>query len=117
MKNILYPVFDAVIPVMLCAFCCEFIFIIPGVRRVLFFLGKYSANIFMVHNFILRIWFWDFSYSFCYPLLIVLVLLLISLALSVMIELLKKVLRYDRFLDLLIDKVNKKERRISVSNE
>lgn len=97
LKEPLCPIWNAIIPVVLGAFGCEFLFKIPVIKQVLSVLGKYSANIFLVHNFIRIVWFYDFTYSFKYPILIVTVLLLISLVLSILIELLKKVIGYNRF--------------------
>lgn len=102
LKGELYPVWDAIIPVIMSAFCCEFIFRIPVIKDVLFFLGKYSANIFLVHNYIRNIWFYDFTYSFKYPLLIVTVLLIISLILSLLIETLKKLIHFDSFIQRIV---------------
>lgn len=103
----LYPLWDSLFPVIITAFCCEFIFVIPGLRQILMFLGIYSANIFLVHNYIRNIWFYDFTYSFKYPLLIITVLLLISLILSIVIEQLKKLVHYNQLIDLLIHAICK----------
>lgn len=102
LKGELYPFWDAVIPVVLAVFCCEFVFRIPFLHRVLAFLGKYSVNIFLVHNFIRITWFYDFTYSFKYPMLIVIVLLIDSLILSLLIEGLKRLLHYNQFINKLI---------------
>lgn len=106
LKGELYPLWDAIIPVVLTCFCCEFIFIIPGLQQVLLLLGKYSVNIFLVHNYIRNVWFYDYTYHFKYPFLIVIVLLLESLVLSIFIEWLKKIIHYDRFISILINKIN-----------
>ena len=98
---------DAVIPVVIVCFCCEFLFHVPVLKQILKFLGIYSANIFLVHNFIRSVWFYDFTYSFQYPLLILLVLLLNSLVLSIAIELLKKLLHYNQFLNVIIRKLSR----------
>ena len=100
----LYPLWDALFPVIIAAFCCEFIFIIPGLRQILIFLGIYSANIFLVHNYIRKVWFYDFTYSFKYPLGIITVLFMISLILSILIEQLKKILHYNQFINFLVSK-------------
>ena len=100
----LYPLWDALFPVIIAAFCCEFIFIIPGLRQILIFLGIYSANIFLVHNYIRKVWFYDFTYSFKYPLVIITVLFMISLILSILIEQLKKILHYNQFINFLVSK-------------
>lgn len=107
LKGELYPVWDAVIPIVVVCICCEFIFRIPVLKEVLKFLGIYSANIFILHNFIRSVWFYDFTYSFKYPLLITAVLVLISLALSIFVEFLKKLLHYNQFLNRMISVLNR----------
>ena len=107
LKGVLYPFWDAVIPVMVTAFGCEFLFSLPGLKQVLRFLGVYSANIFLVHNYIRRVWFYDFTYSFKYPLLIVNVLMIISLMLSIGIEFLKKVLHYNEAVGKIVKLVSR----------
>ncbi len=57
LMDTLYPFWDAVIPVVFTSFCCEFIVVIPGLRQILIFLGIYSANIFIIHNYIRKVWF------------------------------------------------------------
>lgn len=99
LKGKLYPFWDAVIPVVIALFCCEFIFAVPLFGKLFHFLGVYSAGIFLIHNFIRTTWFNDFTYSFGYPLVILLVLLLDSLAASIFVEKLKKFLHFDRLLN------------------
>ena len=111
LKGVLYPFWDAVIPVMVTAFGCEFLFSLPGLKQVLRFLGVYSANIFLVHNYIRRVWFYDFTYSFKYPLLIVSVLMIISLMLSIGIEFLKKVLHYNEAVGKIVKLVSRGSRK------
>jgi membrane-bound acyltransferase YfiQ involved in biofilm formation len=71
---------------------------VPGVNTVLAFIGKHSMNIFLAHNFVRIVWYYDFTYSFKSWWLITLVLLAISIVLSICIEALKKLLRYDKLL-------------------
>lgn len=68
---------------------------LPGLNRVLAFLGKHSANIFMIHTFLRDTYLRDFIYSRGHFLLILLVLLGLSLALSIVLEALKKWLHFD----------------------
>lgn len=98
----LRPLWNGVIPPLLTAFFCEFIFGLKGIRQVLMFFGKYSANVFLVHSYIRHEWCRDFTYSFRYPLLIVTVLFTLSLALSLAIEGLKKLLRYQQAVNWLV---------------
>ena len=102
--QILYPFWDAVIPVVVTLICCEFIFAVPLFGKIFHFLGVYSAGIFLIHNFIRTTWFGDFTYSFGYPLIIVLVLLADSLLASMLVEGLKKLLHYDCLLNRITQK-------------
>ena len=99
LKGTLYPVWDAVIPVLIVLFCCEFLFTVPVLGNVFHYLGIYSAGIFLIHNFIRSRWFYDYTYSFRYPALIVLMLLIESLIVAIILEKLKKLLHYNKLLD------------------
>ena len=88
---------DSVTPLAVILFTWLFLAGIPVLRDVLAVFGKYSMNIFLLHNFIRARWFEDFSYSFRFWWLIVLVLLLDNFVLSVGIEWLKKLLHYNTF--------------------
>lgn len=103
LKGCLYAAWDAVIPVVVTLFCCEFIFTLPVLGKLFHFLGIYSAGIFLIHNFIRTTWFNDFTYSFEYPLLILAVLLTDSLAVSMLVEGLKKLLHYNILLNKITD--------------
>lgn len=100
-----------VIPVLVIYFCYEFIADIPVLGTVLKFIGKHSMNIFLVHTFIRAYYLPDFTYSFQYFALIILVLLVISIGLSIVIEYLKKIMRYDVMIEklkkLVIDKTER----------
>lgn len=87
---------DGASPVVIIVFCYLFIIVIPGLRQLLMLLGRYSMNMFLIHNFIRDRWFRDFTYSFHYWWLIVLVLLADSLVLSMAIELAKKISGYQK---------------------
>ena len=99
LKSVLLPVFDAVIPVVIIGFAIEFINPLPFVGSVLKVLGKYSMNIFLIHNFIRVIWYYDFTYSFRYAGLIVLVLLVTSLFAAMCLEWIKKLVHFDQGVD------------------
>ncbi len=102
LKTVLLPLFDAIIPVIIIGFLIEFVNPLPGVRNILKILGKYSMNIFLIHNFIRVVWYYDFTYSFKYATVIVLVLLGISLLISVCIEWVKKLLHFNQILDWIL---------------
>lgn len=93
--TVLLPVWEAVIPLIIIAFCFEFIIHIPVLEAILNILGKYSMDMFLIHNFIRVAWYYDFTYSFRYAVLIVGVLLVVSLAVSVVIESMKKLIKFD----------------------
>lgn len=69
--------------------------------RILAFLGKHSANIFLIHTFIYLYFYEEFIYSFKRAGVILMVLLGLSLAVSVVLELVKKGIRYDRLVQRL----------------
>ena len=70
----------------------------------LYHIGKQATNMFLVHNFIRVVWYYDFTYSFRYWWLILLVLLAISYVVSIIINALKKTIRYDKIVEALISK-------------
>ena len=105
---------DGLIPMIFIGYCYEFILPIKYVTNILQFLGKHSMNIFLTHTFIRYYYFKDFTYSFKYSILIVLVLLGISIIVSMVIELLKKAIKYNEFIEFLKQKV---DRKIDKNNE
>lgn len=101
----LMGLWDSIIPMLVIAFCFEFINPIPIVKNILSVLGKYSMYIFLTHNFILSCWYNDFTYSFYYAPLIVIVLLTVSLGIAVIIDTLRKLTRFDKLVQFIIEKV------------
>ena len=93
--NYYYELRFAVFPMVLILFAYEFLLDLFVLRKVLYFLGKHSMNIFLTHTFIRYTYLNSFTYSFKYWWLIPLVLVVDSLLLSIAIELVKKVIRYD----------------------
>ena len=85
-------------PLVMILICVEYVVNIPFIGTVLRFLGRHSMNIFMVHTFIRLYYLPDFTYSFHHFALILLVLLCFSLLLSIVIEQLKKWVRYERLI-------------------
>lgn len=84
-------------PLVLICFCRKYIVIIPGLQKLLMFLGRHSMNIYLIHNVLKNRYLMDVLYHFRHFLLIPLVLLIISLIGSICIEWLKKITGYDRF--------------------
>lgn len=98
---------DSITPLAVILFTWLFLSEIPVLRDMLSLCGKYSMNIFLIHNFIRTRWFEDFSYSFKFWWLIVLVLLLDNLFLSVLIEKIKVILPYDRWATKVEERLHK----------
>lgn len=74
---------------------------IPIFSSVMQCLGKHSGNIFLVHNQIYSYYFQSFIYSFGHWIVILFTLLAVSFLVSVVMEILKKVLRYDKLMGIL----------------
>lgn len=110
-SSMAYELTDNVIPVFVVYYCYEFVVGIPGLRQILCFLGKHSMNIFLLHTFIRQYLFREFIYSFKHFALITLVLLLTSLAASVVIELLKKITRFNKLVSLVDGKIQASVRK------
>lgn len=91
-------------PVIVILFANKYLKRIPILNRALMYIGNHSLNIFLIHTFIRYEYLNDFTYSFKYALLIPFILLAISFALSVVVELLKKLIRYDKFVSKIIKK-------------
>lgn len=91
-------------PVIVILFANKYLKRIPVLNRALMYIGNHSLNIFLIHTFIRYEYLNDFTYSFKYALLIPFILLAISFALSVVVELLKKLICYDKFVSKIIKK-------------
>ena len=87
----------AVAPLIFILFCKRYVVRIPVIQQLLCFFGKHSLNIFLIHTFIRFNFFTDFIYSFRYFWLITLVLFGISLGISIVLEWIKKGIRFDIF--------------------
>ncbi len=97
----------ALIPLIVIMFSVEFVMYIPVVRQILLYLGRHSMNIFMVHTFIRHYYLADFTYSWKYFGLIIVVLLVCSLIISTAVELLKKAIKYDMYVNKICDCIYK----------
>ncbi len=103
-KSKFWEIRYAIIPSFVMLYLYEFFIDLPVLKNVLCFLGKHSMNIFLVHQFVRTDYLNEFVYSFKHFVLIGIVLLSISLLISIAIELLKKIIKFDFY----IDKVQKK---------
>lgn len=86
------------------AICFQFIGRIPVLKQVLNFLGKHSKNIFFVHAFFIML-FEEWIYSLKYAGLVYFCVLILSLAASMLLDFVKKLVRYQKMTDVLITKV------------
>ena len=80
----------------------SYIYILNGkwIVKGLGFLGKHSMNIFLIHSFYRDVFFHEFTYSFYYAWLDYIVLMAISLVTSIVLEWFKKLIRYEKFIEL-----------------
>lgn len=67
------------------------------IGNTLEFVGKHSMNIFLFHTFIKTFWFKDFVYMSHNPLIIFVEFLLVNLAISILMEQIKKIIKFDYF--------------------
>lgn len=95
----------SIAPLVVITFTNRYLKRIPILNRGLMYIGKHSLNIFLIHTFIRYEYLNDFTYSFKYALLIPVILLAISFALSVVVELLKRLVRYDKLTSKAIKKL------------
>ena len=97
---------DAAIAFINCVLFYEFVNKWFFFKDVFAFIGKYASNIFLIHNFIRIVWYYDFTYSFHYWGLIIIVLLALSLLVSIAVEFLKKLTHYDKAVQWILGRIN-----------
>ncbi|MGN1148864.1 MAG: acyltransferase family protein [Lachnospiraceae bacterium] len=89
---------DAPIALFLVYFAGALLGRIPGLGKVLAFIGRYSMNIYLVHTFFYMSLWQKFIYQFKYAGITFLLLLGVSLLYSVLLELLKKVTGFQKLM-------------------
>lgn len=109
--NYTYEFRDNILPVYVIYYCYEFITDIPVLRQILVFLGKHSMNIFLMHTFIRHYFLESFVYSFRHFVLIDLVVIVLSVIVSIALEFLKKVTKYNKLMDIIIQKITVSEQK------
>lgn len=102
-----YEINYGIIPVFLICYFYEFFLDLPIVKNILAFLGKHSMNIYLTHFFVRR-YCLDWIYSFRNWIIISMVLLIASLLISIVLEALKKCIRYNELIDKFQKIVGKK---------
>lgn len=93
---------DAIVPVICCGFCMELSVLCPVCEKVMSFVGKHSMNMFLVHTMIFMYYFSGFIYGFKHWLLVLLALMITSLLSSVVIEGVKRLIGYQKFIDKIL---------------
>ena len=109
--NKFWEIHFGIIPVIYMIYFYEFWIELPILKHILVFLGKHSMNIFLIHTFIRYYYLNNFTYSQGNFIIIAFVLLGISLTISVLLELFKKLIRYDRFIECITGKFIKGSRK------
>ena len=104
-KNQCWEIHHGIIPTFLIVYLYEFFIDLPILKNVLQFLGKHSMNIFLIHHFIRGVYLRDFIYSQRNWLAIAFILLSISLLISIIIEAFKKIVRYDKFINYITNRI------------
>ena len=99
---------DGLIPAVVIIWCYTILFEIKFIFKILEFFGKYSMNIFLSHTLLRGYLLKDFIYSQRYSLVIFAVLLIFSLVFAIVIDLLKKLTRYNKFTDFVTGKITGK---------
>lgn len=69
------------------------------------FLGKHSANIYLIHTLLFYYWFPNFFYSIENPLIIFLLLISISLMFSILMEYIKDKIKYNKICNQILNKI------------
>ena len=95
----------AVFPFVLIVYFYEFFLDVPYLSNILEYFGKHSQNIFLIHTLFRAFYFHDFVYSFGYWFIAPVLLFAMSLGASIILEMFKKLFRYDKLINHLISKV------------
>ena len=105
--KIFWEIKYGIIPMIIICYLYEFFLDIPLLKNVLQIIGKYSMNIFLIHTFFRVTYLNKFIYSFENWIKIAGVLFILGLVSAVVVELFKKIIRYDKIIEKiqkLIDK-------------
>lgn len=98
-RSVVWEISYALVPLTFILFAVRYITVIPYLRGALVFLGKHSANIFLIHT-VIREYIKDFLYSSPNFILPIIILLSLSLVGSIVIELIKRLIHFDSLLGL-----------------
>lgn len=87
---------NGTIPALFVYWAYEFIIEIPGIRTILRFVGRHSANLFYIHTFVRSVWLKNVAYSLGHIALIWLFVFGVSLAISVFLNVVQKIIHFDK---------------------
>ena len=105
LKNVKYEILlDSIVVVMGGAFYVK-IRLSRWISLFLQFLGRHSMNIFLFHTFIFYLWFREYIYMSRNPLIIYIFLLLSCIFVSIMIEQLKRLIKFEKCQVRIIEKL------------
>lgn len=85
-----------IVPLAFIFLCTDYLFRIPFLQSFFAFLGRYSLNVWLIHTFI-RDWLGTYIWKLSFFWLVPLVILGISLGISMLIEGLKKQIKYEQW--------------------
>lgn len=116
-KEKFYYYISSILPVYFVYYLYEFATDVPVLNPVMDFFGRHSSNIFYMHTFIRAIWFPKFTYSFKYAVLTFVFMVIGSLILSFAVEGIKKLIRWNKFVKFITDKLVKWVNKVFYCNE
>lgn len=96
-KELFWDLNYGILPTVIILFLVEYILRVPALRDILLFIGIHSANIYYTHSFIIY-----YRPEIIYRkhfVVTILIWMTISLALSIIIEMAKKLIRYDNIIN------------------
>ncbi len=102
-----YYVISSVLPVIFVYWLYEFFCGIPVLSKIFAFFGKYSSDIFFMHTFIRAVWLTSFTYSLKYWYAVFAFVFVASLVMAIAADLLRKLIRWDKFSIFVSEKASK----------
>lgn len=87
---------DGFLPMSITYFSTHYVVGLPVVRKILEVLGRHSMNMFLTHTLVRVTYFQDFSYGFGNAWVNILVFTIVTLMISVGIELIKRLIKFDK---------------------
>lgn len=104
-KKYFWEVCYGLVPLSFILFANRYIAKIPYLRQFLIFFGKHSANMFFIHT-VIRSYLLDFIYCQQNFLISIVILISVSLLGSLLIELLKKLVCFDKLSEYILNKIS-----------